>query len=202
MRMRKIRTALFSFPVLSLIFIAAILPFALGVIPTVNFTSERIDVHVYPDEILVDGYYFYKNPFPFPVIQGFYIPFPVDKDHPEPFDVNVERLTPAKEQLRLRHIFGKTGFDVYFSAKEEAEIRVTYRQKAVTADATYILTTTRPWGRPLENGVYMLYPHGTVIVSSNYPFNLPGNAPGFHKTGFMPEKDWRFSWRSENEKEM
>lgn len=190
------------YPVVSLIFIAIIFPFVSGVIPTVNFTSERIDVHVYLDEIFVDGYYFYKNQFPFPVVQGFSIPFPVDKEHPEPFDVNVERLTPKKEPLSLRHIFGKTGFDVYFSAKEEATIRVSYRQKAGGANGTYILTTTRPWGKPLENGVYMLYPHGTVIVSSNYPFNIPGNAPGFRKTGFMPEKDWQFTWRRENEKEM
>lgn len=199
-------TGFFSVPVISLLFIAAILPFAFGVIPTVNFTSERIDVHVYPDEILVDGYYFYKNPFPFPfpfpVVQGFSIPFPVDKDHPEPFEVNVERLTPIKEAIRIRRIFGKTGFEVYFSAREAAEIRVSYRQRAGGANGAYILTTTRPWGRPLENGVYMLYPHGTVIASSNYPLNIPGNAPGSHKTSFMPEKDWRFTWRSENEKEM
>lgn len=86
-----------------------------GIVPTVNFTSERIDVHVYPDEIFVDGYYFYKNPFSFPVIQGFYIPFPVDKDHPEPFDAHVERLTPIKEPLSMRRLFGNTGFDAYFS---------------------------------------------------------------------------------------
>ncbi|MFZ3073039.1 MAG: hypothetical protein WA162_07330 [Thermodesulfobacteriota bacterium] len=189
------------YPAVSLIFIAAILPFAFGVLPTVHFTSERIDVRVYPDEIFVDGYYFYKNPFPFPIVQGFSIPFPIDKDHPEPFDVNVERLTPAKKTLRLRRIFGKTGFEAYFSAKEEAEIRVSYRQKAGSANGAYILTTTRPWGRPLENGVYTLYPYGTIIVSSNYPFNLPGNAPGFRMTGFMPEKDWQFTWRRENGKE-
>ncbi len=199
--MRFLKRAPF-YPLVTLILIAAAAPFAFGIIPTVNFTSERIDVHVYPDEILVDGYYFYKNPFPFPVIQGFYIPFPVDKDHPEPFDARVERLKPWKEPLRLRNIFGNTGFDAYFSGNEEAEIRVSYRQKAGRPDATYILTTTRPWGRPLENSVYMLYPHGTTIVSSNYPLNIPGNAPGFHKTGFMPEKDWQFTWRIENEKEM
>ncbi|MBI3601106.1 MAG: hypothetical protein HY097_10780 [Nitrospinae bacterium] len=189
------------YPLVTLIFIAAATPFAFGIIPTVNFRSERIDVQVYPEEILVEGYYFYKNPFPFPVVQGFYIPFPIDRDHPEPFDLNVERLMPGKEMFRLRHIFGKTGFEVYFHANEEAEIRVSYRQKAVTMDATYILTTTKPWGKPLEKAVYILYPHGTIIASSNYPFNLPGDTPGFHKTGFMPDKDWQFTWRK-NEKEM
>jgi hypothetical protein len=200
MWMKKNRAVLFSFPVVSLLFIGAILPFASGIIPTVHFTSERIDVHVYPEEIVVNGYYFYKNPFPFPVFQGFSIPFPMDKDHPEPTESLVERLTPIKEATRIRHLFGNTGFDVYFSANEEAEIRVSYCQKAGRANATYILTTTKPWGRPLESGIYTLYPHRTVIESSNYPLDLPGKAPGFHKTGFMPDKDWQFTWRKEHEK--
>jgi hypothetical protein len=198
--MRPTRSVLFSFPVISLFLIAAVLPFASGVIPTVRFTSERIDIRVYPDEIWVKGYYFYKNPFPFPVQQGFTVPFPIDMRHPEPMDVHVERLTPVKEEIRLRHFFGNTGFDVSFSSYEEAEIAVTYRQKAGGMTATYILKTTQPWGSPLESGVYTLYPHGTVIVSSNYQLDLPGRTPGFRKTGFMPDKDWQFTWRREDEK--
>jgi hypothetical protein len=200
--MRIKRTVLFSFPALSLLLIAAVLPFAAGVLPTVRFTSERIDVQVYPDEIRVNGYYFYKNPFPFPVQQGFTIPFPIDKEHPEPMEVHVERRTPVKEEIRQRPLFGNTGFDVSFSAYEEAEIMVSYLQKTGGLNATYILKTTRPWGRPLESGVYTLYPHGTVIVSSNYPLDLAGKTPGFHKTGFMPDKDWQFTWRREDEKRM
>jgi hypothetical protein len=200
MWMKKNITILFSFPVVSLLCIAAILPFVSGVIPTVHFTSERIDVHIYPDEIRVNGYYFYKNPFPFPVQQGFTIPFPIDKDHPEPMEVHVERRTPVKEEIRLRHLFGNTGFDAYFAAHEVAEIRVSYHQKAGGMNATYILKTTQPWGRPLESGVYTLYPHDTVIESSNYPLDLPGKTPGFHKTGFMPDKDWQFTWRRDHEK--
>jgi len=200
--MKDKRIGFSPFAVISLLVIAAILPFASGVIPTVHFTSERIDVHVYPDDIQVDGYYFYKNPFPFPVVQGFAIPFPVDKDHPEPLEVRVERLTPEKEDIRLRHGFGNPGFEVSFSAHEEVEIGVSYRQKSEGMNATYILKTTQPWGRPLESGVYTLYPHGVMIESSSYPLNLPGKALGFHATGFMPDKDWYFTWRREDENRM
>jgi hypothetical protein len=200
--MRLTRSVFFSLPVVSLLFIAAVLPCASGVIPTVRFTSERIDVHVYPDEIQVDGYYFYKNPFPFPVVQGFTIPFPIDKDHPEPTEIHVERMMPLKKEIEMRHLFGNTGFEAYFSAHEEAEIRVSYRQKSGGENATYILKTTQPWGRPLESGVYTLYPHGTMIETSNYPLDLSGKAPGFQKSGFMPDKDWQFTWRTENEKRM
>ena len=108
--MRLTRTVLFSFPVLSLLLIAAVLPFASGVLPTVRFTSERIEVHVYPDEIRVKGQYFYKNPFPFPVQQGFTIPFPIDKDHPEPMEVHVERRTPVTGRYKAAALFWKHGF--------------------------------------------------------------------------------------------
>lgn len=201
-KMRNIRNILFPLPVASLLLIAAVLPFASGAVPTVNFISERIDVQVYPDEIVVEGYYFYKNRFPFPVMQGFTIPFPVDKDHPEPTEVHVERMNPIQAAIRPRRLFGKTGFDAYFSAREDVEIRVSYRQKARGMNATYILKTTQPWGRPLAGAVYSLYPHGTVIESSNYPLDLPGTTPGFHKAGFMPDKDWLFTWRREDEKRM
>jgi len=189
------------YPVISLIFALAILPFAAGILPLVHFTSEKIDAHLYSDEVRIDGHYFYRNPFPFPVMQGFSIPFPIDKDHPEPFAVQAERLTPARETLKLRRLFGKTGFEVYFSAHEEIEVTVSYRQKNGTGNATYILTTTRPWRKPLDYGVYTLSLHGTVIISSNYPFNLNNNMPGFHMSNFMPGKDWQFAWRKTDDKE-
>ncbi len=189
------------YSVISLIFALAILPFAAGIIPLVHFTSEKIDVHVYSEEVRIDGHYFYRNPFPFPVMQGFSIPFPTDVDHPEPFAVQAERLSPAKETLMLRRIFGKTGFELYFSAHEEIEVTVTYRQKSRTGNATYILTTTRPWGKPLDHGVYTLSSHGAVIVTSNYPFNLDNNVLGFYMSNFMPEKDWQFAWRKTDDKE-
>jgi len=185
-----------------LIGIVALLPFATGLLPAVRFTSEQIHVVVYPNEIAVVGRYIYKNPFPFSVVQGFYIPFPVDHDHPEPYQVHVERVKPERKTLQLRRSFGKTRFDAAFSAEEEAEIRVSYRQQALANNATYILTTTSPWGRPLDFGVYTLSTYGTVILSSNYPFNLPHGRAGFQKSGFMPVKEWQFTWRKTDENKL
>ncbi len=186
-----------SLPFLSLLLAVAVLPFALGMVPIVRFTSERIDVHVYPEEIVMEGSYVYRNPFPFPVAQGFTIPCPVDEDHPEPLEVTVEG--PGGKAIPVRRVRGKTGFEAGFAARDDAEIRVSYRQKAAGGTGTYILTTTRPWGLPLERGVYVLHPHGTIILSSNYEPDLPGGDPGFERTGFLPEQDWHFTWRREHE---
>lgn len=187
---------------LSLLVIIAIFPFATGILPTVNFISEKIHVDIYPSEIEVQGHYFYKNPFPFPVMQGFSIPFPVDETHPEPFEVHAERLTPQEEARALRRNFGNTHFEVYFWPHEEIEIKVTYRQEVKETNGEYILLTTKPWGRPLDSGLYTISTHGTTILSSNYTFNLENGVLGFQRMKFMPEKNWQFSWRTENEKKL
>lgn len=185
----------YPLPCFSILALVIVLPFALGLVPTVRFLSERIDVHVYPAEIRVDGRYVYRNPFPFPVRQGFVIPFPVDGEHPEPTEVLVTDLTLEAEPLPLAHRFGATVFEADFAASEVRTIRVQYRQTAAGDHATYILTTTQPWRRPLEDGVYTLYPQHTMIVASNYPLVERDGLPGFQMTAFMPTQDWQFSWR-------
>lgn len=60
------------------------LPFVLGFIPIVRFESEEISIEVHPAAINVQCDYHYRNPFPFPVQQGFTFPIPIDKYHPDP----------------------------------------------------------------------------------------------------------------------
>ncbi len=71
----------------SLLLCALVLPFPAGFYPIVRFPEEQIDIDVYPDHVWVKGIYVYRNPFPFPVIQGLVTPLPVNSDHPEPFYV-------------------------------------------------------------------------------------------------------------------
>ena len=57
------------------------LPFFTRHIPLVRLTEEKIRVTVHPRSITVDAFYYYRNPFPFPVRQGYVLPFPEDEDH-------------------------------------------------------------------------------------------------------------------------
>lgn len=183
---------------LSLLLCALTLPFLTGFYPIVRFTDEQIDIRVYPDHVWVDGYYVYKNPFPFPVVQGFSIPLPVDSEHPMPIQVSVRQQFPKQKPVPVRFIMGKHRFDMAFSAKEEIGIQVQYRQHAPAKNARYILTTTQPWKRPLMTGVYRLFAKEVKIASSNYPLHPSG--PGvlsFHRKNFMPQHDWNFAWQVE-----
>jgi len=182
---------------LSLLLCALLLPFMAGFYPIVRFPEEQIDIEVYPDYVWVKGIYVYKNPFPFPVVQGFSIPFPVDSDHPVPVLVSAQQLHPEKRPIPLRYIFGMHRFDLTFKAKEKIRVLVTYRQQTPKKNARYILITTKPWKRPLKQGLYRLFPKGVRITSSNYML-MPDKTKTFcfEKENFMPEYDWEFSWET------
>ena len=163
--------------------------------PLVRFTEEEIYITACPEYVEVTGYYIYQNPFPFPVVQGFSIPFPVDRDHPEPLAVHVVRTDKGERAIPVVELFGTCRFDLRFAANETIPLRVRYCQYAPTREARYILTTTQPWGRPMSKAKYRLYPKKVTITDSNYPLDpREGGALGFERRDFMPEADWAFAW--------
>ncbi len=172
-----------------------LLPFSLGWLPIVRFTAEEIAIAVYPDHIQMNGTYHYENPFPFPVTQGFLIPLPQDSRHPEPVQIATTILSPVPSTLPVYFILGSHGFTASFAAKERLTIEVKYTQYTPDRDAWYILTTTQPWRRPLQKGLYTLSFHQTSFKTSNYPLIQEASGQyAFMREGFMPQEDWRFSW--------
>jgi hypothetical protein len=171
------------------------LPFLCGFYPVVHFTEEQIDIRVYPDQVIVDGYYVYQNPFPFPVSQGFTIPFPVDDRHSAPSSLQVRQLEPEEKDIGPWYMLGVHRFSLPFKANGACSVHVRYRQKVMGKSASYILVTTKPWRRPLQRAVYRMFPEGVEISASNY--RLSRQEQGFlefRRENFMPDEDWRFSW--------
>jgi len=137
--------------------------------PIARFEQETITINVHPDHITVDGVYFYRNPYPFPIVQGLSIPLPADASHPAPVTMQVEELSPRPMVLGLRNLWGAPRFDLSLQRNEIVCLRVRYYQQAPASNARYILTTTKPWLRPLLSGEYRLIPHGVILLQSNYP---------------------------------
>ncbi|CAB5090423.1 hypothetical protein D3OALGA1CA_5847 [Olavius algarvensis associated proteobacterium Delta 3] len=171
-------------------------PFLAGIVPIVRFPSEQIDIDVFPEFIVVKGAYVYENPFPFPVTQGFTIPFHQDPQHPPPVHISATVVSPSIQPVRIRHIFGKHRFEVTFSPYEQKVVEVSYRQAAPSKCGYYLLRTTKPWRRPLSKGDYRLMLKGVDLVDSNYPVSQVGHHVfSFSRTDFMPEIDWQWKWR-------
>jgi len=184
-----------SLIILALLCAAILLPFITGLYPTVRFPREFIDVHVYPDHVRVEALYVYKNPFPFPVIQGFHYPLPVDDKHPMPEDVYAEVLGPDARVIPVKHIYGRHLFEAYFHGSEESTVLVTYDQPSLDRTGTYIITSTKEWKRPLDYALYRIFSHGVRITSCNYA--LMKHKEGyqyFERNDFMPRENWHFTW--------
>jgi hypothetical protein len=181
-------------PWLAALGLLCLLPLLAGLVPTVRFVRERIDVTLAPDEVRVHGVYVYRNPWPIPVVQGLAVPLPVDREHPMPTEVAVARLTPRSEPLATRTVLGALGTELHFGPFEEVQVSVRYRQHAPTREGRYLLTTTRPWHRPLEAATYTLATEGVRLGRSSYPLEHTATGWGFERRDFMPPEDWRFAW--------
>jgi hypothetical protein len=174
------------------------LPFFTGHIPIVRFTEEEITVTVHSRSIAVDAAYHYHNPFPFPVSQSYSLPFPEDENHAPPTRIELMQFLPEEKPIPVNHSLGKYRFSVYFPASAEVKIHLFYEQTTPRGRGTYILTTTQPWGHPLEKAAYRLIPKGVRITDSNYP--LTTDHPGEYRwirEKFMPPADWHFTWKEE-----
>ena len=182
---------------ISILLLAAALPFLSGLYPAVNFTKERIDITVYGDHIKMRGIYVYENPFPFPIVQGYSIPLPVDPDNPEPVLLLVNLLSKGSRPIPISFILGEHRFSLTFKPLEKIKVQVQYQQEAPGENARYILTTTQPWKKPLTKGQYILHAENVEITSSNYAFEEEdSNMSCFTKYQFMPQYDWNFTWRA------
>lgn len=171
--------------------------FAAGIQPSVQFPREQIDIQVHDDHIEVSGLYVYHNPWPFPVRQGLSIPFAVDAQHAPPIRLSVHQVTPEEKTIPVRYWVGKHRFEVSLPGRSEISVRVGYYQYTPGGDARYLLTTTQPWRKPLDHGLYRLFPHGVVIKSSTYALTeIEPAISVFERSNFMPQKDWCFAWRT------
>ena len=182
--------------IIAIVLFILALPFMLGIWPTVRFTREQIDIDVYPAYITVKGRYVYENPFPFPVVQGFSIPFHLDLQHPPPVYVDAAIVSPVQEDIPIRYLMGVHRFDLAFTPNEKKEVVVSYRQAAPEKSGCYLLRTSKPWKRPLLKGSYRLMLNGVKVVSSTYPLKpIQKNVVAFSRINFMPEIDWQWKWK-------
>ncbi len=169
------------------------LSFSLGIIPLVLFPEETIDLTVHPDNLEVRALYTYKNPWPFPIVQGFGLPFPVDTQHPDPAPVELS-LANTGEPVPTRRLFGYDTFELRFAPNETIPVALYYKQQTPTHNARYILKTTHAWWRPLSRGTYLLHTAGIRSINSNYPMEGHGAEWHWERRNFMPDRDWQIEW--------
>lgn len=163
--------------------------------PAVRFDRERIDVWVVPGQIHITGLYHYENRSPFPKLISLGLPFPVDAKHEQPSTFSIHEVTPKRIELTAiepRVTRGDVSFRLLFKPGEEKWIQVDYVQRTLVTDGRYILKTTREWGRPLVEGLYVLHLGRDLrLVNSSYALD---EDLSFRKRDFYPNEDWVVQW--------
>ena len=127
----------------------------------IRFVSEKIIVTVNEDDLYVEGFYHYYNPLPFQVTQGLSVPFPKG-DGLSPADlISVERISLEGEgssSLRPVRVIKQTPyFELQVPSRKPVTVRVVYRQGHSKGIGRYLLTTTAPWRRPIQEGLNVIF---------------------------------------------
>jgi len=146
----------------------------------------------------VSGDYYFRNPGE--QAGTFSIVYPVPYNGP---GKSVDTIVVIDEESRSQFIPVTVHdtlcmFQVQVSAGGIKRLTISYRQKHKDNQAGYILTTTRHWGKPLDQASYeLVVPVCLRMLESSYPPDSHsdfGDAVIFHwkKTDFMPDKDFLF----------
>ena len=183
--------------------IALAIYFFSGYFTTLRFDRERIEIRVASGRIQVQGLYHYTNTSRLPAVLTLRVPFPVDNEHPQPetyslYEASADGRALAEIPLIVRG--DDIRFRLLFRPGEGKWVRLDYIQPTHVRNGRYLLTTTRPWRRPIGLAAYVLHlPQDFELTSSNYPLgdsHVAGHEKvyRFSRKDFFPVEDWEFAW--------
>lgn len=182
---------------------ALALYFFSGYFTPVRFDRERIEVRVTSGRIHVKGLYHYANASRLPAVLTLRVPFPVDAEHPQPewFTLCHSGEDGRMGEEILPMVRGRdVSFRLIFRPQEAKWVRLDYLQPSRVNHGRYLLTTTKPWRRPIGRADYILRLQSDLaLVSSNYQVSSVADTAGgsvfvFSKSDFFPDRDWEFAW--------
>ena len=117
----------------------------------------------------------------------------------------IESRFPAVKDLgRGPYDFGRTAggivFEVPIPARETVAVRIVYRQPVTGSRATYVVTTTRDWRRPLDRALFKVcWPEDLEDARLSYEGKeTPGEEGETCRriawSGYMPDRNIVLTW--------
>ena len=155
-----------------------------------TFPRESINFRLDRQHFSVSGYYYFAGATGrFPVLY----PFPNGSNV-----VDSATVTDSKELRSIAYTMQDNGlvFGLNRPSADTSVIQIYYREKLAGNKATYILTTTRAWGRALEQASYSLLVAPGIKVTSlslkpDSEMDTPqGRLYFFIRKDFMPAGDF------------
>jgi hypothetical protein len=166
----------------------------------IEFTSEDVSIYINSDYVKVEGKYYFKNVDKSDRQIDIEYPFYIGEGVGSPSNISI--YIDGNLSYHFVNAKDKIKFKVELPAGGEREVLVTFNQPSINGYYTYILTTTKKWGRPLESARFSIYTDGNVKdISSSYTFSQQSDDDGtkfyvLTEENFMPEKDLMIHWSS------
>lgn len=165
--------------------------------PTPRFVSERVELTLRPGQLCVTGDYVFACRGAVEDFPIFY-PFPVDRQ----FGVAKLRSSriscdgAAEESLGVVCEAAGCHFLLPAAGHDTCRVQFVYRQPLSGSRATYILTSTRAWGRPLDRAEFEITAPFQMAkqLRVNYPFTHVGRVGEtlvyrLVRHQFLPDRD-------------
>ena len=165
-----------------------------------DFFQEDITFHLNKSQFDVEGYYWFTNNSDKPIISNLFYPFPNYSGE----KIDSIRLFNISGGENLHYnIEGNHGisFNVYIVPKDTILLQIGYRQEIKSDSASYILKSTKAWGKPLVKAEYkLIVPDFFKVKKFSYTPDKSYEIQNqkiyyWKKKNFMPEKDMIFYFK-------
>jgi len=170
----------------------------------VEFFKEEISMTVNKNEFAISGTYYFRNNTnsdkPMPIVFPFYI----DDSTLYPYDIKVSVIEGNDERpldFQENRERGSIRFAIPMNPDEVTTWRLEYAQKIDRPQATYILQSTKAWGKPLEEAQYRIDIPDNINVDYIWADVDSVTESGsrevlwIHKIEYMPFKDMIIRWK-------
>jgi len=163
----------------------------------ISFFGEDLNFSLKKDIFEVDGLYYFRNLTDKEVKQMLFYPFPDVEKYGEIDYIRVRPQGDTTSMLATQSAKGAM-FKLLIPPNEEVAYRISYGQKPVSGEATYIITTTQYWKTPFEFAKYSFsFPNNLSLnFVSIPPDSITSSAEktryDWEREDFMPEVDFIF----------
>lgn len=168
----------------------------------VEFTKEKIEIFLSDEIMKLKGTYYFKNLTSSFLKTSVFYPFPIDKEHLYPTEIKIYKWKIDKKN-KVNFVKSDKGvlWTVEIEANKITKYIVIYKQPIKTKNATYILTTTQAWNKPLEYAKFIIH-IPKIFKNIEIPYSIDkifskgeNIIYEFTRTNFLPTKDLTICWQ-------
>ncbi len=160
----------------------------------VHFAREEVSMDIRLGTLEVRGVYHFQCSAGQPLVASIFYPFPLDSTHLYPDSIEIRQHGFQRQDSGV-------SFRMKFTPDAEDSFYAYYRQPLRTSSATYIVTSTQKWKRPIDLARFQVtVPAGFRDVTLSFKPDSTVTRDSivsyfFAREKFFPDKDVTVTWK-------